>query len=103
MADRLERARVLPVEGLRALQGAKQQIQDATVGKLRKQLILDTVRAAIECAREGKALSEVLSPNVAALVRKTLTGLDPELAWKPDTVLKMADSLAQLRSTPGGR
>lgn len=102
MVRRLESASVLPAEGFRDLQGARKQIQDAAVGKLPEHLVLAAVTAAVRCAGEGRALSEALPPNVAALVRETLKGLGRGPERKPDTVLKMAKSIGQWRRQPGG-
>jgi hypothetical protein len=85
--------RLLPAQALAGLHGVKQQLLNATAGKIPEYLVLATVATAVRLARKEAAPHEVMSARVLDMVRLGLTSL-VQKQGKPDTSLLLQKQFA---------
>ena len=88
MAKAMHHKPILTAQALGKLRQAKEQILDATAGRVPERLVLATVSVSLGLAREEAVADTILPARVAELVRASLAAL-AQHKWKPDTALKL--------------
>src|SRR5262249_47178775 len=99
MCNQLHRERILTAQAINDLHSSKQQILDATAGKLPERLVRSTAAAAARLARREASPADVLSQRVLLLVGTSLKAM-ARRQWKPDTALWLRARRAGLREHP---